>query len=222
MKQQEESRKDILGQISFTEDVLSNTTEKGAEQPQEELCETCIHNGECAGKKAHGSGCMGYEPEEYEDPQPENIISLCYSCDNYETCHEKKSIVTSCNIYVNRKEAHKTDKQRYDEQQVELDRETARKLKERQQLPNETEKKIHEIPLAASKYNEIANETLTFYLLKNDGYRVGDTAIMKEYTAGRTTGREMVIEIIYIWKDWAGLKDDYCIISFTVQKLSGV
>jgi ParB-like chromosome segregation protein Spo0J len=165
------------------------------------------------------------QPEEYEDPQPENITSLCYSCENYETCHEKKSTVTSCNAYVNREEARKTDEQRYDEQQAEIDRETARKLKERQQeekmqqLPSEAEKKVHEITLAGSKYNEIASETLTFYLLKNEGYRVGDTVVMQEYTAGRTTGREIVTEITYVWEDWTGLEDDYCIIGFSVQEL---
>ena len=163
--------------------------------------------------------------EEYEDPQTENITSLCYSCKNYETCHEKKSTVTSCNAYVNREEANKTEEQRYNEQQAEIDRETERKLKEQkqeekmQQLPSETEKKVHEITLTASKYEEIASETLTFYLLKNDGYRVGHTAIMQEYTAGRKTGREVVAEITYVWVDWTGLEDDYCIIGFTVREL---
>ncbi len=251
MKQQEEAGKEMPGQMSFTEDILPGITgadeeEHGEEEEtptegageategqQEDLCETCGHNGECAGKKTHESGCMGYEPqedfmnqpEEYEDPQPENITSLCYSCENYETCHEKKSTVTSCNAYINREEARKTDEQRYNEQQAEIDRETARKLKERQQeekmqqLPSEAEKKVHEITLAASKYNEIANETLTFYLTKNDGYRVGETAIMKEYTAGRTTGREIITEITYVWEDWTGLEDGYCIIGFSVQEL---
>ena len=78
---------------------------------------------------------------------------------------------------------------------------------------------MHEITLAASKYEEIASETLTFYLLKNEGYRVGHTAIMQEYTAGRKTGREVVAEITYVWEDWTGLEDDYCIIGFTVQEL---
>lgn len=247
MKQQEETGKGVPGQMSFTEDILpgetgagegnhgeeEETPTEGAGEPQKDLCETCVHNGECAGKKTHESGCMGYEPgegfmnepEEYEDPQPESVVSLCYSCDNYETCHEKKSTVTSCNAYVNREEARKTDEQRYDEEQAEIDRETQRKLKEQrqeekmQQLPSEAEKKVHEIPLAISKYGEIANETLTFYLIKKDGYKVGDTAIMKEHAAGRETGREIVIEITYVWEDWTGLEDDYCIIGFSVQEL---
>ena len=221
MKQKEEAGKDMPGKMSFTEDILPEVTGEGEEEPAEEETPT-----EGAGKATEGQQeDFINQPEEYEDPQPENITSLCYSCENYETCHEKKSTVTSCNAYVNREEARKTDEQRYDEQQAEIDRETARKLKEQQQeekmqqLPSEAEKKVHEITLAGSKYNEIASETLTFYLLKNDGYRVGDTVVMQEYTAGRTTGREIAAEITYVWEDWTGLEDDYCIIGFSVQEL---
>ena len=222
MKQQEEAGKEMPGQMSFTEDILPGVTGEGEEEPGEEE-ETPT---EGAGEATEGQQeDFMNQPEEYEDPQPENITSLCYSCENYETCHEKKSTVTSCNVYVNREEARKTDEQRYNEQQAALDRETARKLEEKQQkekmqqLPSEAEKKVHEITLATSKYAEIANETLTFYLTKNDGYRVGETVIMQEYTAGRTTGREIVTEITYIWEDWTGLEDGYCIIGFSVQEL---
>ncbi len=222
MKQREETGKDMPGQMSFTEDILPGETGEGEEEPAEEEETPTEGAGEATEGKQED---FMNQSEKYEDPQPENITSLCYSCENYETCHEKKSTVTSCNVYVNREEARKTDEQRYDEQQAALDRETERKLKEQQQeekmqqLPSEAEKKVHEITLAASKYNEIANETLTFYLLKNDGYRVGDTAVMQEYTAGRMTGREIVTEITYVWEDWTGLEDDYCIIGFTVQEL---
>ena len=222
MKQREEAGKEMPGQMSFTEDILPGETGEGEEEHAEEEETTTEGAGEATEGKQED---FMNQPEEYEDPQPENVISLCYSCDNYETCHEKKSTVTSCNAHVNREEARKTDEQRYDEQQAEIDRETARKLKEQQQeekmqqLPSEAEKKVHEITLAASKYNEIASETLTFYLLKNEGYRVGETVIMQEYTAGRTTGREIVTEITYIWEDWTGLEDGYCIIGFTVQEL---
>lgn len=222
MKQREEAGKEMPEQMSFTEDILPGATCEGEEEHDEEE-ETPTEGAEEA-TEGQQEDFMN-QPEEYEDPQPENITSLCYSCQNYETCHEKKSTVTSCNAYVNREEARKTDEQRYDEQQAEIDRETARKLKEQkqeekmQQLPSETEKKVHEITLAASKYEEIASETLTFYLLKNDGYRVGHTAIMQEYTAGRKTGREVATEITYVWEDWTGLEDDYCIIGFTVQEL---
>lgn len=127
--------------------------------------------------------------------------------------------------YINRKEARKPGEQEYSEEQASPDRETKRKLngqqqeEKTQQLPGDAEKKVHEILLAISKYSEIVNETLTFYLLKNDGYRAGDTAIMREHAAGRETGREIVIEITYVWKDWTGLEDGYCIIGFSVQEL---
>lgn len=222
MKQQEEAGKEMPGQMSFTEDILPGVTGKGEEEHGEEEETPTEGTGEAT--EGQQEGLMN-QPEEYEDPQPENMTSLCYSCENYETCHEKKSTVTSCNAYVNREEARKTDEQRYNEEQAALDRETQKKLKERQQeekmqqLPSEAEKKVHEITLASSKYPEIAEERLTFYLLKNEGYKVGETVIMQEYTAGRTTGREIVTEITYVWEDWTGLEDDYCIIGFTVQEL---
>ena len=222
MKQQEEAGKEVPGQMSFTEDLLTGKTGEGEEEHGEEGKTHTEGAGEATEGQQEG---FTNTPEEYTDPQPENITSICYSCNNYETCHEKKSTVTSCNAYVSREEVRKTEEQRYDEQQAEIDRETARKLKEGQQeekmqkLPSEGEQKIHEITLAASKYAEIANETLTFYLLKNDGYRVGETVIMQEYTAGRTTGREIEEEITYEWEEWTGLEDGYCIIGFSVQEL---
>ena len=223
LKQQEETGKGVPGQTSFT-DILPGETAAGEGNHGEEEGTPTEDAGEATEGQENGEGFMN-EPEEYEDPQPESVVSLCYSCENYETCHEKKSTVTSCNAYVNREEARKTDEQRYDEEQAEIDRETQRKLKEQrqeekmQQLPSEATEKVHEITLAASKYAEIASETLTFYLLKNDGYRVGETVIMQEYTAGRTTGREIVTEITYVWEDWTGLEDGYCIIGFSVQEL---
>ncbi len=44
--------------------------EKSRDMTKEELCSTCNHEGECAGKKTHEDGCLGYEerrkePEEY-------------------------------------------------------------------------------------------------------------------------------------------------------------
>lgn len=224
MKQQEEAGKDMPGQMSFTEDILTGKTGEGEEIPAEEEETPTEGAGEATEGQEEEAGEEG-QPEEYEDPQPENIISLCYSCEKYETCHEKKSTVTSCNAYIDRREARKTEEQRYSEEQAEIDRETARKMKEKQQeekmqqLPSKAEKKVHEITLAASKYAEIASETLTFYLIKNDGYKVGETVIMQEYTAGRNTGREIVAEITYVWEDWTGLEDGYCIIGFSVQEL---
>ena len=39
------------------------------------------------------------DTEEYKDPEPEKITSLCYSCDRYEDCTARNSLCTSCNTY---------------------------------------------------------------------------------------------------------------------------
>lgn len=226
MKQQEEDGT-VPGKMKFAEGIMPGVTNKGEEKYGEEKKMLTEDVGEFTEGQQEDfmNQPEDHKPEEYIEPRPENITSLCFSCENYESCHEKKSTVTSCNAYTNREESRKTDEQRYDDQQAALDRETTRKLKEgqqeekMQQLPSEAGKKIHEIMLAASKYAEIENGTLTFYLLKNEGYKAGQTLIMQEYMAGRTTGREIVTEIIYVWEDWTGLEDGYCIIGFTVTEL---
>lgn len=202
------------------------TAAEGAGEPQEDLCETCAHNGECAGKKTHDSGCMGYElqedfvnrPEKYEDPQPESMTSLCCSCTRYETCHEKKAAVTSCNVYKERMEAYKTSEQRYNEEQAKIDAETRRKLRERQQKETmqqePAEKKHGEIRLSSSRYREITDGALSFLLLKKDDFRVGEELSLPEYAEGQQTGRTLEIKISYVMEDWTGLDDDYCIIGF--------
>lgn len=214
------------GENEAEEEIHGETEENakdGAGEPQDSLCETCIHNGECAGKKTHESGCMGYElQEEYVDPQPDTVTSLCYSCNNYETCHEKKSTVTSCNAYVDRKEAQKTDEQRYNEEQAELDRKTREKLREQRQeekmsqLPSGGEVKKREIITAAGKCGEIISGKLTFLLLKKDGYKEGEEIWLVEHEDGSATGRKICVIVQYIWQDWTGLDDDYCIIGFKV------
>ena len=83
------------------------------------------------------------EDEEYpyETPHPKGITSLCYSCTQYETCNVKSGTCTSCDQYENRKEAYKTDEQRYDEEQARIDRQTKKRLEEM-----EHEAKMNNIP----------------------------------------------------------------------------
>ena len=47
-----------------------------AQESEQVLCDTCEHDGECAGKKTHENGCMGYEEKAQEleaeaEPNPE-------------------------------------------------------------------------------------------------------------------------------------------------------
>lgn len=159
---------------------------------------------------------------EYVDPQPEQITSLCYSCTHYEDCHDKTATVTSCNAYKNRREAQKTDEERYNEEQATIDRETRKKLREKQQeekmqqLPSDGQQKQRDIRLTPQKYAEITAGKLTFLLLKKDGFKIGEELELGEFTDGKATGRKIDVEIVYIWADWTGLDDDYCIIGFNV------
>lgn len=214
MKRQAEEQRSIPGQMELeTEDGQQDAPEAAGEGENE------IH-GKTEENATEGAG----EPqEEYVDPQPDTVTSLCYSCNNYETCHEKKSTVTSCNAYIDRKEAQKTDEQRYNEEQAELDRQTREKLREQQQeekmsqLPSDREAKKHEIITAAGKCEEITSGKLTFLLLKKDGYKEGEEITLVEHEDGSATGRKICVIVQYIWQDWTGLDDDYCIIGFSVS-----
>lgn len=88
---------------------------------------------ERAGEATEGTEDATGQQSEYVDPQPEQITSLCYSCTHYEDCHDKTATVTSCNAYENRREARKTDEERYNEEQAAIDQETQKKLREMQQ-----------------------------------------------------------------------------------------
>ena len=106
MKKQIEAESQCPGQMVLPE-MQDEEPEQAAEEPEEEQEEETEEREETPEQET--------ELEEWEDPTPETVESLCYSCDKYEVCHEKKATVTRCNAYVNRKEARLT------EEQVELD-----------------------------------------------------------------------------------------------------
>lgn len=223
LKRREEETKGVPGQMSFTGEERQNEQKAGqTEEIAEEDEETAAESEE----KTHESECTGYEPkEEYVDPHPEEVISLCYSCTEYETCHEKKSTVTSCNAYNNRREAQKTPEQRYNEEQDKIDRETQKKLREREQerkmeqLPSQREQEVktHEVKLASMSYDDVASGKRTFELRKNDrGYKVGDILHMLEFKNGKHTGRTIKADIVYMLEEYTGLVEDYCILGIKV------
>lgn len=189
---------------------------------QEEQPEPNVHEIENHADNEESQTEQTTEPEEDFDPQPDTVTSLCYGCTHYEDCHEKKATVTSCNNYVNRREANKTAEERYNEEQAAIDRETKRKLQEMQQeekmqhLPSDEQKKQRDIRLSRSQYEEITTGRLTFLLLKKDGFKVGEELELPEYAEGQPTGRKADLEIIYVMDDRTGLDDNYCIIGFNV------
>ena len=208
MKRQEEESRQITGQMDM--DTCMNP-------PEEEEKEDRGQQEEERSQKSE---------EAYIDPQPEEITSLCYSCMNYETCHEKKATVRECNAYKNRREAQKTEEERYSEEQAAIDRETERKLREMRQeekmnhLPSDQaqpEEKVHEVKLAAMYYDDVKDGKKTFELRKNDrNYKEGDKLHMLEFKDGRHTGRTISADIVYLMEEYTGLTEGYCILGIRV------
>lgn len=167
--------------------------------------------------------------DDYRTPHPESITSICYSCLNYSTCNVKTGTCQKCDRYVNKAEAEKTDEQRYSEEQDRIDRETKKKLAEREHeekldaalSDNKPDHKIHEIKIAAMYYEDVVSGKKSFELRKNDGYKQGDKLIMLEFKDGKHTGRIINADIVYMLEDYTGLAEGYCILGIQVTDYNG-
>lgn len=167
--------------------------------------------------------------DDYRTPHPESITSICYSCLNYSTCNVKTGTCQKCDRYVNKAEAEKTDEQRYSEEQDRIDRETKKKLAEREHeekldaalSDNKPDHKIHEIKIAAMYYEDVVSGKKSFELRKNDGYKQGDKLIMLEFKDGKHTGRIINADIVYMLEDYTGLAEGYCILGIQVTNYNG-
>ena len=159
-------------------------------------------------------------PEEEEDTAPEISRSKCYNCTEYETCPNVRQDVTECEDYHSRSAAKKTDEQRYSEKQARIDKKTQEKLEEMEdaaKMAAGPAKKEHDvIKLATTRYNEITGGLLTFYVVKKDGYHVGEDITMPEYADGEPTGNEVKARVMYVMEDWTGIEEDYCVLGLRV------
>lgn len=215
LKKQYEASKQIPGQMD-----IEQVWKQGEEEPNVHENESHTRDKE---EQTEYEVEQEAEREEEFDPQPDTVTSICYGCVHYEDCHEKKSTVTSCNNYINRREAYKTEEERYNEEQARIDTETKRKLREQRQdakmsqIPDK--EKQHEIRLAQSRYNEIISGSLSFLLTKKDNYKVGEVINIQEYSDGKVTERTVKIEIKYIWQDCTPIDDDWCIVGFRLDTL---
>lgn len=164
----------------------------------------------------------GKETEEWTPPQIKTLVSICYSCVNYENCHEKRATMQACSNYKNRAEARKTEEDRYNEEQRKIDRETERLLRERaQEQPIQRhEKRERDIRVSEKRYGEIWRKEMPFLLIKNDDFYEGEIIEIKEYARGEKTGRILKAEISRVWEDLQGLQDGYCILFFSYMILS--
>ena len=169
--------------------------------------------------------------DEYQTPHPERITSLCYSCTKYETCNVKTGTCTKCDQYKNRAEAHKTDEQRYFEEQDKIDRETAKKLREQadeermNNIPStsgENGQRVHQIRLGASFFEDACSNIKSFELRKNDrGYKKDDILELMEFADGKNTGRMVRKLVTYILEDYTGLEDGFCIMATSLVNKDG-
>lgn len=156
--------------------------------------------------------------DDYETPHPEGITSICYGCSRYLECNVKTSTCTSCDQYIDKKEAEKTEQQRYDEEQAAIDRETKRKLQEREQeekmqhLPSDDKKKT--IRLSCDAFDRIRSMTQTFLIVKSTEISESSTIIAMEFREGKATGEQMQLRVNHLEDSStsSALVDGYCVI----------
>lgn len=117
----------------------------------------------------------------------------------------------------------KTEDEKYEEQQRKIDRETKKKIQEKEDekkmevLPSEMEKPVHQIRLATMYFDDVVSGKKSFELRKNDrNYKVGDILEMLEFNDGRHTGRTVKAEVTYMLEDYTGLTEGYCILATKV------
>lgn len=216
LKKNYEATQQIPGQMGINQ--LQEQPEEQQAQENTADDETDVQQEETA---TEGAGEATEQQPEYVDPQPESMTSLCYSCTHYEECHDKTATVTNCNAYENRREAQKTDEERYNEEQAAIDRETQKKLREMQQeekmqhLPSD-ERKEKTIRVSPDKMKAVAIDHIRPYMiLKNDDYREGDTVKLIEFAEGRATGNTADMKIICMDDDTtsSALEEGYCVIA---------
>lgn len=216
LKKNYEATQQIPGQMDINQ--LQEQPEEQQAQENTADDETDVQQEETA---TEGAGEATEQQPEYVDPQPESMTSLCYSCTHYEECHDKTATVTNCNAYENRREAQKTDEERYNEEQAAIDRETQKKLREMQQeekmqhLPSD-DRKEKTIRVSPDKMKAVAiDHTRPYMILKNDDYREGDTVKLIEFAEGRATGNTADMKIICMDDDTtsSALEESYCVIA---------
>lgn len=199
IKQQQEE-KAAAGQIEGQMDIYQYTeTEEEIEEPEDDAEDT-------------------EDEDEWEDAHPESITSLCYSCKRYSDCNVKTGTCQSCDQYINKAEAEKTEEERYSEEQDAIDRETAKKLREKadeekmQQLPSDGNKDKC-IRMSQSAFEEI-EAGKPYIITKDDSFRKGQEVTLIAFKEGKATGQQCKKTIICVDTSItsSALEDGYCIL----------
>lgn len=199
IKQQQEEKaaaEQIEGQMNIDQLI---ETEEEIEEPEDDAEDT-------------------EDEDEWEDAHPESITSLCYSCKRYSDCNVKTGTCQSCDQYINKAEAEKTEEERYSEEQDAIDRETAKKLREKadeekmQQLPSDSNKDKC-IRMSQSAFEEI-EEGKPYIITKDDSFRKGQEVTLIAFKEGKATGQQCKKTIICVDTSItsSALEDGYCIL----------
>lgn len=167
----------------------------------------------------------GNNEKEWEQAHPESITSLCYSCLNYQECNVKTGTCQKCDQYINKAEAEKTEQQRYDEEQAAIDRETAKRLRDKEQeekmnnLPSDTEQMKY-VRLPGKVFESLKAGIQPYLILKNDGYKPEMDIKALEFNQGKATGKEIGLKITCMDDDEtsSALQEGYCIIGIRKQE----
>lgn len=199
IKQQQEE-KAAAEQIEGQMDIYQYTeTEEEIEEPEDDAEDT-------------------EDEDEWEDAHPESITSLCYSCKRYSDCNVKTGTCQSCDQYINKAEAEKTEEERYSEEQDAIDRETAKKLREKadeekmQQLPSDGNKDKC-IRMSQSAFEEI-EAGKPYIITKDDSFRKGQEVTLIAFKEGKATGQQCKKTIICVDTSItsSALEAGYCIL----------
>lgn len=197
---QQRKPKTAAGQIEGQMDIDQYTeTEEEIEEPEDDAEDT-------------------EDEDEWEDAHPESITSLCYSCKRYSDCNVKTGTCQSCDQYINKAEAEKTEEERYSEEQDTIDRETAKKLREKadeekmQQLPSDGNKDKC-IRMSQSAFEEI-EAGKPYIITKDDSFRKGQEVTLIAFKEGKATGQQCKKTIICVDTSItsSALEDGYCIL----------
>lgn len=199
-------------------------------EEQKEIAEQAAAGADIRAKEIAAKVAEKKAGDDYETPHPESITSLCYSCLHYKDCNVKTGTCEKCDQYIDKAEAEKTEEQRYSEEQDKIDRETKKKLREQadrekmEHLPSDrgTGRKVHDIKIAATYYDDVVSGKKRFELRKNDrGYKAGESLNMLEFKDGKFTGRTISADITYMLQDYTGLAEGYCILGIEVTGHTG-
>lgn len=168
---------------------------------------------------------------ELVDAHPQTKESLCYQCDNYENCAQKQANVTTCDSYVDRKEARKTEEQRYSEEQDKIDRETKQKLQEMRDkeqaeaVPAEgakdQKKDLRTMRVSRQTLMDISTHNTPYMIIRQDKqtpFEEGDRLLLIGMQEGVYTGKSLKVCITCMddSESSSGIKEGYAVIGISM------